>query len=398
MATQISRIQFIRVAIAVSILACGITAGVMVFRFSRPDLPTGITAAEYSKAEQELRLELGRSLTAEAVLLKLGEQNAENGKWETAFNCLTRIPSADRSVGVMARYLEGQVQLQLERFGAAEDCFREFLQLYERRTGIELEYKVRSLRYLSSLLGTELRFEERQQILAKLIELGAANHFEVLAYHFPTSMAWFNPTEVQRVERALQTEPDNLNLRVALGRFRTGAGRFDEAQKILSECVVNQPTHLPSCAAYLECLIATQQWSIAKQFITSLPLPAASDPWLLLKMRSEVFQYNDELDSAAACLQLLLDQCPTQSDALLGIANVTQKLGQAERSQAARARAGVVARIQTRVAWAVQDADNPEALVAIITLCRDTGLTSVASELKKYGQRAYPRQSLFDGL
>lgn len=374
---------------------CGLWVAREYWSRSQLHLPAGITHEEYEANEQELRDENGQSPSREELLLRLGEKHAEHSEWDVAWACFSQIPSSQPAVGPSARYLEAQVLMQLERFGAAEECLREFLRINQRTHAFGFEHRIRALRYMSSLLATELRFDERQAILSELISLRVADRFEVLAYHFPSSMAWNNPAEAQRVERALAREPNNLALRIALGRYRTGEGQVDAGRQILKDCWSKHTEHLPAAAALLECLIAAQDWSEAGALLKSLPQARATEHPLLVRLRGEHDLHVGEFEAAKSCFEEVLRQHPTQSEALLGLAAAARKLNDLPLAQTALRQAQGLARIQTRVAWAVHDPDDPLPLLEILTICKEVGFNDTAREIAVFGQQTHRNDSRF---
>jgi tetratricopeptide (TPR) repeat protein len=224
------------------------------------------------------------------------------------------------------------------------------------------------------LLAVELRFEERQRLLAEIIQRGEAQTFEVLAWCFPTLLEWNSPHAAWRVEQAWQADAANVRLGVALARYRIGQGRLPESQLILTRCLELSPHDLDVKATLLAYHYEQNAWDEMAPIVADLPALQDSEPWLLLKMRGHFHEHHQRYAEAIDCYRRVLKADPASAESQLGLARALAAAGMRDESQKALAVSHGLARIQNKLGQSVQNPDSIEALEEIAQICEQIGL------------------------
>jgi tetratricopeptide (TPR) repeat protein len=345
-------------------------------RFSQPvhDLPQGVSMEDFAHAAVQWEAAYGRPAQRSDTLVWLGDAFAKKGELTTAIACYDATPTSDPWYGLAARLEQAKALAQLKRAREAEENLREFIAGLKPDSRVTTQQVAEALDLLRHLLEVQLRFEERVDILRVMHAIGAAGPFDTLAYCFPTALRWNGPEAVHWLEEFWRQDPTNFRLRVALGRYRMGEGRLEEAQTILVKCFHERPADLHAGAALLACHYEQDDWENLHAILKEMPGRSSSDPWLLLRMRGHVHNRNGNHEEALACFQQVLNADPANAESYQGVAQACSALGrEAERVEALRKMQGVT-RIQNRLGWATTRPDDPTPLVEIAAVCQEIGL------------------------
>ncbi len=358
---------------------------------SRPILPPGISQRLYDAGANAFREHYHREPDHFDVLSWLGEALVEEDQIAAAVVCLEGIPPDHPRYGHLARFQQAYHFAKLNRARQSEAKLREFIQLERESPHLTVQHYVSALRLLRFLLEVELRFEERQEVLREVHDLGYAGTFETVAYCFPSILRWNGPTAIAWHEGFWKQDPDDFRLRVALGRYHTGAGSLDEARSVLEKCCAEQPHSLPAHAAYLAILHEQGDWEIIAAVLDRLPPINQSEPWLLTRMRGHFRNHRGEHAKAVRCFLAAVESDPANAESYLGLAMAYRALGREEEQKEALRRSSVLARMGNRLAWVLFHEDEIEPMIEIANLCVEVGLYDSARHMAKLIQKTDPK-------
>jgi tetratricopeptide (TPR) repeat protein len=227
-------------------------------------------------------------------------------------------------------------------------------------------------------------------ILRVTHEIGAASTFETLAYCFPTALRWNGPQTAQWLEGFWKEDPTDFTLRVALGRYRTGAGRLEEAQGVLETCCRERPESLPAQAALLACYYEQNDWERIERTMRQLPPRAATEPWLLVRMRGQYHNHRGEFAEAIKCFQQMLAADPVNAESWKGLARAYEALQREQERHDALRRMQLSARLQSRLGAVLSKEDDVAPLLEAIELCKEAKLWSQARLVANAARRIDP--------
>ncbi len=353
-----------------------ITAVVVVPRFwsEELDLPVGVTRAQYDQVARSWQLKHSQVPDRLDVLVTLGDKLViDDTTLEAAVACYDTIPM-DHVHGPGARLEAAKALMRLNRGRDAERNLREFIDCVGEESLITHQQFVEALDMLRFLLEVQLRFEERKDVLRVVHLIGEAGPFETMAYCFPTLLRWNGPQSVQWLETLWEEDPGDLSLRIALGRYRIGEGRLDEAEEILLPCVAEAPHNLHGQAALVACYYEQDDWAKMTQAIEALPARGSSDPWLLLRLRGHLHNHEGRFMEASQCFEQVLEADPANGESYLGLARTYRGLDRPDARQAALRKSQVLARIQNRLGKVLSQEPDAETLLEIVDLCVDVDL------------------------
>jgi tetratricopeptide (TPR) repeat protein len=361
-------------------------------------LPTGVTDSDYQRAARSWKQRYGRAPDEFDVFSWLGESAVAAGDLESAVACFERIPSTHPVYGRPARHQQGEVLQKLNRLSPAEDNLREYILLESAAPQPQNELLLDAMQRLRSLLELELRFEERQALLREMFRRADGDMFDALVYLFPNLLRWNGPVTIRRAEAALAADPECFEIRRAVGRYRTGQGRMDEARSLLDECLKERPRDLPTFAYLLECEHERGGTAAIADAVRQLPPPADDDPWLLLELRGRVANDEQRFAEAVDCFEKVLRADPANATCHNGIATAWRGLHETGRYERELDITAVLTRIQVRVARLTLHGNAPAPILEIAEMCEQLGLHEHALLLARQGRRIYPRSGEFHAL
>lgn len=339
-----------------------------------PKLPVGITVQEYRRAREAYELKYRKVADEIDVLSWVAERKLASNNPGDAISCFEAIPTAHPKYGHMARYQQGQILLKLHRAVEAEQQFRELIAAEEAAPALEPRLLIVARENLRHILEVELRFEERHRLLTGVIERGDEDAFEAVVYCFPTVLRWNGPESIHWLEQFHAAGPRNSWLEIALGRYRTGQGRLDEARPILERVYQEQPTNLWAAAALIACLQECGDLDRAGELVQKLPPQSDEDPWQLLNLRGSFALQNGNADVAAAAYEQMLRQVRTCTEAWQGLAQASQLKSDVERRTQALGMVAALGRIQNHLGKPLQDAADPKSYLDVADLCSEYNL------------------------
>lgn len=336
-----------------------------------PELPVGVSQTEYRLAARESKLEIGRNPGHFDILFRLSERAMQNARWETAVSCLEGIPASHTQDHHEVDLLLGVCLVRLNRAGKAEKHLRLFLRRERSRPQNRRDLYVQALRQLDYLLVAQLRFEERQVVLKEILEQEESDSAACLEYCFPGLLQWNHPYAVSVVEKFLAQEPNNFRLRVALGRYRIGQYRLEEARTILETCCRERPEDLFARAALLNCLYQQCDRETFAEACKNLPPAGENEPWLLMRIRGRYHIQHKRYREAVTCFRRAANAEPTNPETYLGLTRAYAGLNRPEEQQQAAKKASILARIKSRMSRAQKKPDDQKPFVEIARLCKE---------------------------
>jgi tetratricopeptide (TPR) repeat protein len=356
--------------------------------FERP--PTGVSPADYQAAKQAFRREHRYDANRNDTLYLLAEKAIAEKRLEIAVACFAEIPTSHPDYGRMARYGQGITLVALYRAVEAEQQLRELISLEEASPKIKPEYLIHARQRLRHLLEVALRFEERHRLLRQVIDRDADQTFEPVAACFPTLVRWNGPDAVQWIEHFQASNPDDPQLNIALGRYRTSQGRLSEARQILEGVVRQHPKNLSALAALIACLREADDPDETTRIVQTLPPRSPNDPWLLLLQRGALAMQDGKHEEAAAAYEQLIQQDRTCVEAWHGLGQAARLLNDAPRSKKALNMSTSLGRIQNQLAKAIQESSSPSSFLDIADQCSEISLNREGAIMTRCARRLAP--------
>ena len=376
----------------------------MVLRRPQVQLPAGVTQLEYENVAQKLRRISSRAVVHDEVIFRLGVEQTVHQNWETAAALFASVDPFRSHFGREARYLRAQSVLQQDRLRESEQLFREYL-ADAPITGktpwpVEpnREERLMAMHYLSYLLAVELRFGDRQILLAELVKNGDADLFDTLAFHFQSLMEWNNTHGVERLENACRASPHDVKLRAVLAQYRIGQGRLEEAWGLLKVCNEELPSDLTVTAACLTCLQERGDDAVYLKMVMDLPPVSVNEPVELLRHRGQAALDQNQAGEAKLCFQTAIKRDPANVACRLGLAKALLALDEPERRKQELAAAQNLVRIQNRLGWATSKSPTVDILLEIAQLSADAGLQAAAMDLCRISMKLFDASKPFEDL
>ena len=344
----------------------------------------GVSRFEIEGARRRLASELEREPTETEVFAALGHSYFEKKDFERALLCLERVPGNDREHGPGARLRQGFAAYHTHRALLAEACFREYLSLEQPDRPEAREEQRQVLKHLVYLLGVELRFRERAELLEQFVQSGDADEYSLLQYCFPTLLRWNGPRAHTALNEFLEQDPLAGALLAAKVVYLVAYGEVAEAETIIAQLRRDDPSRPAFVTAELYLLKEAARWDEMTLLCAALPVPSESDPWLMNRLRGHWNLNRRNFEAARDCFEVVLQQDPASADAALGMARSLAGLGDDEQQQVWLRRAAAMSRIQNRLGSAVTRTASNEPLLPIIELCLEADLLRPARLLAEF--------------
>lgn len=298
--------------------------------------------------------------------------------------------------------MEGVALVSLFRAVEAEKQLREVIALEEASPTMKSAYLIHARQRLRHILEVEIRLEERQEMLRGVINRGEDVSFEPVAGCFPNLIRWDGPDAVQWIEHFQASNPENAELNIALGRYRTQQGKIKEARQILEKVVQENPANLSALAALMACLREDDDPDELARIFKMTPPRSPQDPWQMLLQRGTQEIEEGHHQEAIACYEQMLKQDRTCAEAWKGLGQAKRLAGDDAESKKALQRAADLARIQSQLGKTVQDSANPDSFLDVADICAELNLnregavmTRCARILDPKSERAAAAVNLF---
>ena len=269
-----------RTNVARCLLGVLLLAGGLYFLIPSPLTPPLLTAELRQEAESKFRQMYQREPDHFDTVSIAAELAVSRDQFEVANQCFAEIPTSHLLYGPGARFQQGQVLLKLHQAAAAERQFREYLDL----PGIE--FRIEAQRFLRYLLEIELRFEERQALLATMHAAGSLTPFEAMYHGFPSILRWNGELAVDRCRQFYERDPENLNLQIAWAQYLGGTAHAPEGLTLIDSCLAKHPFNARAVAVKMYLLSELEQYQSLAEIAAALPPPQRSDPWHMLRLRA----------------------------------------------------------------------------------------------------------------
>ncbi|MEI8378693.1 MAG: tetratricopeptide repeat protein [Planctomycetota bacterium] len=351
--------------------------------------PTEISPEEYARGKEAFEARYARSADEADVFSWLGESFLSRDRFQKAVACFEAIPTSHPTYGRMARYLEGQSLLNLHRAPEAEQQLLEFITLEVATPQLDQKILIDARQRLRHIFEVELRFEDLHRLLQEIVTRGEDDAHETIVFCFPTLLRWNGPDAVKWLEQFHHTDPTNLHLNVALGRYRTGQGRLDEAIQILNEAVRKHPEDRAAKAALIEALRQADDPSMPR-LVEQLPPQASDDPWLLLQVRGTFAIQQNRPEVAVTAFRQLIEQNQTSAEAWHGLGQAYRLLGDDTQRKQAQTMATALGRIQNYLGKAMQEPTDLDTFLKISEICLEADLFSEGMLMALCARRIAP--------
>ena len=359
-------------------------------RLASDQFPPSVTTRDLDNARERFETRYGRTGNRIDILSWLAEWYLTRNRLTAAVDCFSAIPTSHSTYGRMARYQQGRTLLSLHRAVEAEQQFRELISLEEERPQIEPQLLIDARQRLRHILEVELRFEERQQLLAGVVARGEADHFETVVFCFPSFLRWNGPESTEWLEQFYAADPLDPNLRVALGRYRTGQGKLDEARQILEGVVQERPDDLWAMAALLACLHEADDPDELARRINALPPQSQEDPWLLLIQRGLFAIQEGDYEQAIRAFEQLVKDDETSTQGWKGLQMASAAMKDEHRRKQVVQRVTGIGRIHNNLGLINRRPKDPETYLVVIQLCEEFEFHREGLLLAQFASRLAP--------
>lgn len=385
------------------VVLIGLAIGVWVALRPAPlDLPAGITAEEYRRAEAKLAGVLKREPQPAEVWFRIGmdastsEELLSSQKLTAAAECFRHVDDV-HALGPSARMQEGHLWLKHHLAAKAEACYRDVLVL-DRTTEVPEAVAATARSFLVYILSVEIRLEDRGRVLTECGErsrpwqsgdLRVLSLNECKQLHFPHMLGLNSEKGRQRLAEFLNADPGNPDLLAAQGRYLTLDGQLTKARDYLEAVVKKHST--PACtAALVDCCYQQNDW---ERVVELLPgNHEQPEPWIITRVRGQrALQAKDWLSAEENFRRVLIKE-PADQESHVGLAAALQGQDRhEERSEILRASAAL-ARIRVEMVRVREN--TPEEASALVQLCLEAGLNKAAED---FGWHADRMQQMREG-
>lgn len=355
--------------------------------------------SDYRRAKQMFRnLYPGAIPTAEDVFSVAGELAVSEGRFDVAVRAFAEIPTEHPKYGLSARLQQGTSLLELNRASEAEECLKSYLKYARLAPQVSVEDVVYAFKWLNYILSVTLRLEERQKYLNEVHQLGLADLLDSKQFLFPSLLILNSPSGRLRAEQFAATEPSNISAQIAVARYLTMSGEFENAltrlqsvKQVAGEIDAMNARQLD--AAILEVFYDSGMVEEFESAVAQLPQYSVDEPWLLTRYRGEYAVQQKKFDEAVRHFSLVLDADPSDAPAQMGLAAAFKGLGQDGDQENALKRSSVLAKIRSHLPAVQQDSIEP--LRELVSLCESIGYEEAIvifnahiDTIKKLGQAA----------
>lgn len=358
--------------------------------------PAWLPADVREEAIKAFRLAYQREPDRFDIVSVAAELAVRQDQLDLANQCFGDIPTDHPLYGPSARFQQGQVLLKLNRAGAAEQQLREYLAL----PGIEFRRDAQQL--LRYLLEIQLRFEERQALLASMHLTGKLVPSDALFFGYASLLRWNGEQAVDRCRQFYDKDPANPQLQIAWAQYLGGTARSPEGLKLIESVLARTPSNPRAVAVKLFLLNELGEGEPLAALIATLPPPERTDPWLMLRVRGQAALTQGDLDLADRCYKLYIENDPTLTECYFGLAEIAGKRGQAEQKLALLETGRQLALIQNRLGGAQFAPGDPSPYLKLAEQSLAIGLKQqaqlAAESALMIDPQNIPAQSMLDEL
>lgn len=339
-------------------------------------VPPGILRQDYDAAAAEFRKQYHRDGDRDDILMRLARTSTRKEDFSTALACFEQISSEHLRYGASARYEEAVILAQTDLVRRAEVSFRRFLAFLDQGIRLPERQVTHSRRWLSLILGVQLRHEERRVVLAGLLDDRTADINDLKQFYFEPLLIWQTSFGSKRVRDFLKKDPGNRHLEVAAARYLVGEGRLNDARKELERLRREAPDNLRVLSVQLECLYFMSDWTAIGAEFSKAPEFQNDEPWLLTQFRGEWALHEKDWRNAERYFQYLLDIDPANSVCLMGLARAYGDQGKFQERDAVLQRSRLAAKL--RVDLAAVTSDDPRGARLVAESARSLGMKEAA--------------------
>ena len=301
-----------------------------------------------------------------SLIFQRAELAEKNGDLVASAELLALVP-AEAQRAADARETRGLILSQLFRFNAAEEAYRQTLQINPRR--------LEARRALIGLLGIERRSADQLAQLWAWQQSGVAV-VEALRL-MAQSVVVIPPGTLARtldegivLEKALAAEPASPNLRPALARFYRNRGEVPKALALLEISTTQHPADTPAQLERLGCLVESGEVDQAAERIEKAPTAWLQQAEFWLAAGDNHRNQGDWTKARQAYLKATeLD--PRAPEAYYRLADCLRALNQPAEAAAMLARHDAIKKLAELAAAVDMETPDPAAMMKVARACRD---------------------------
>ena len=335
---------------------------------SKDVLPGDISEARFQEVQQQLSQVLGVEPSFNQVLMEVGRAALQRQNYSEALNAFDAIPADDRSYGLSAMVLKGELLVKLNRATEAEAALRKAWEAHT--TGVVNEDVLSASRWLTYLLSVELRFVERQQHLEELHAIAAHSIDDSKQLCFPHLLIWRSAVGRKKLREFLDQDPTNQILQLAYARYLTAEGDTDSAMLILHAILEREPTNRDCVAGIAECYFENGDNKSLEDLFRKFP-DKPDDPWLLTEMRGLAAADSGDYEKAVALLRRVLEIFPAKPECHMKIYQALRQSDDLSETREFEKKATILA--EMRVAMPKLRPANQAAIQKFVSQCYEAG-------------------------
>jgi enediyne biosynthesis protein E4 len=306
-----------------------------------------MAAGRHALAARSLESLLEWKPGSDEAMYLLGVCERARGRAPAAGEAWARVPP---SSPFWAQAIEARVNLKIDR-GLLADA-EKLIQLAQRSAP---DHGSILNALLAPIYLREGRFDEAARLIEEEWEglnqkgRGASeNAIHLVRFHMDLMRSRAQPeTPRSYFEQAARVAPDDD--RVWLGRADLAIrdGSFDQAARLLDDCLRRRPDDVPVWRAELKWALATNQLPRVLQALEHLPADDFA-PAQIHKLTAWIARQNGHLEAERRVLERLIGVDPADPSALDRLAELAEKAGQPKRGAELRRQKDEIERLQAR--------------------------------------------------
>jgi enediyne biosynthesis protein E4 len=355
-------------------------------------------------AAQNLVALLASKPDSDEALYLLGVCENARGRAREAFEAWARVPP-DSPLWVQAIYRCRELRVERGRLADAE----QILKLAQKSAPIE-RFRLNEL--FIPIYGFQGRIGEARRLieeqwtdLAKNGEGASEKAVTLLRLHagLERSIVDLKPTR-NYLDQAIRLAGDDDRVWLGKADLAIRDGSFEEAARLLKDCLRRRPDDGPVWRAKLSLALASNQLAMAREALEHLPADQAT-PAQIHELAAWVARLKGNLDIEQRELERLVESDPAQLSALTRLAELADKAGRPERGAELRRQKSAIEALQVRYEELYQrnqpfrDAEEMARLAAklgnsfeakaflTIAVAENPGRNDLRTELLRFGRQ-----------
>jgi len=254
-------------AIPVAVLLVALGAALWVLLRPPPSLDLIRLWADYKlwdRADRGLKRYLSRWPQDAEALMLAARVAAAKGELQRCVSLLARVPySSPLKCAALIR--QGQALRRIGYGRRAEVVLRQAARMADQMGPAGINMAQVSRGELVSLLRLEDRCDEATELLWQMFPAHRAKWRLLITFLRIHSGPIQPDIALQRLQRCLQLDPEDVDARRAVAQYLIVAGELDRAEAELGKCLQLKPDDPASLEVLLDCLVQSRRWpAVAK--------------------------------------------------------------------------------------------------------------------------------------